>query len=647
MIASMKHPIPLSNSAFLVFLGFSLVLVQPICADDENPPGSNAPADSQSMPIPASQGSGTSDSSAMATFDGRKEALLNAFAGEGSDKFMRAECLFALGRKEEGLAEVNKGLDPLVPGNKINRWMHGGNTGFLAWPGIDCYIRFEKLLDAATKERYRKIYTGGVFYAKLSTSNHKIMAAMTRYLATQVWGADAFHADPYFMAEDPYIKEMTAKMKTPGAVWGTNFGPGDPTGEKYLHSIISATVKGGPGEFASRPYGAQNVLPLLTLADCAKDSTMAAQARIAYEVCFVQLAPAWLRGHLATFAPRSYPDTECQQPWGYATLPWLYFGGVVPGLPHAKAAASAAVSTYRIPALIVNAATDRSAPYSYRALINGWALNHYVNRTYALFSRSAKIGGRPWQGQSYPCGAMWEDPDPSKGSHLWITNPSEDEPGNMGNHTHGVRAFEQEILGRDSLLFVFQIGTDNQFPYALGYVPGGYLALINDSTAAGRIYLHYGDVLICVTASKPFEWNPSGGILAPASKPREGDSEFRVKAPACALAIETAQPGDFPGASPAEQLGKFRELLLAKSSLKLTGEKPASALYRNRLGDTLECTFDGPDLINGNMVDYKAWPVSESPWTSQKLPDGPLKVTDRKTVRTYDFLNWKIDEQTK
>ncbi len=583
----------------------------------------------------------------LATFDARRRAVLEANANEGTDKFSRAECLFALGRNAEALAEVNKALDALVPGNKINRWMHGGNTGFLAWPGIDCYIRFEKLLDPATKERYRKIYTGGVFYAKLSTSNHKIMAAMTRYLATQVWGPDSFHADPYFTTQDSYIMEMTQKSKTPGVVWGTNFTGGDPTGEKYLRDIIYATVKGGPGEFASRPYGAQNVLPLLSLADCAKDPAMAAKARIAYEVCLAQLAPAWLRGHLATFAPRSYPDTECQQPWGYATLPWLYFGGVAPLLSHAKAAADAAASSFRVPPVILNAATNRSAPYSYRALINGWALNHYVNRSYVLFSRSAKVGGKPWQGQSYPCGVMWEEPDMSKGSHLWITNPSEDEPGQMGNHTHGVRQFEQEVLGRDSLLFVFQIGSDNPFPYALGYVPGGYRAMINDSASSGRIYLHYGSALIAVTATQTFPWDPAGGIHAPASKPRDGDSEFRVKAPACAIAIETAQPADFPGANPAEQLGKFRQMLLARSSLKLTRKQPASALYQNRLGDTLECTFDGSDRINGKTVDYQTWPASESPWTSQKRPEGPLVITDGKTVRTYDFANWKISERSK
>lgn len=634
--------------ALILRLTISILFILPIFATEENQSETNPAVDSSSEFPPLSQSAATSGQADLATFAGRRQALLNTFAADGSDKFMKAECLFALGRTAEGLVEVNKALDPLVPGNKINRWMHGGNTGFIAWPGIDCYIRFENLLDSATKERYRKIYTGGVFYARLTTSNHKIMAAMTRYLATQVWGADAFHADPYFMAHDSYIQEMTGKLKKaePNQVWGTWFTEGDPTGEKYLNAIIASTVKGGPGEYASRPYGAQNILPLLTLADCAQDHDLAAKARIAYEVCLIQLAPAWLGGNLATFAPRSYPDTESSQPWGMATLPWLYFGGTAPELSHAKAAAEAAISHYQLPELIVKAATDRSAPYFYRALINGWALSHYVNQSYALFSRSSKLGGKPFQGQSYPCGLMWET-DPAKGSHLWITNPSEDEPGSMGIHTHGVTSFEQEILGRDSLLFVFQIGPNARFPYALTYLPGGFKAMINDSATEGRIYLHYGSVLVAVTSSQCFTWNPAGGIRAPAAKPREGDSEFRIPGPACALAIETAPPGEFPGASPADQLATFREMVRSKSALKLNGESPASARYQNRLGDTLECTFNGPDLINGNTVDYQTWPTSESPWTVQKRPDDPLTLTDGKILRSYDFKNWKIDEQPK
>ena len=64
--------------------------------------------------------------------------------------------------------------------------------------------------------------------------------------------------------------------------------------------------------------------------------------------------------------------------------------------------------------------------------------------------------------------------------------------------------------------------------------------------------------------------------------------------------------------------------------------------YKNRLGISLDCTFNGADAINGKEVDHKTWRVSENPWTSAKLPGDPLVVTDGKSVRTDDFHQWKI-----
>ena len=96
-------------------------------------------------------------------------------------------------------------------------------------------------------------------------------------------------------------------------------------------------------------------------------------------------------------------------------------------------------------------------------------------------------------------------------------------------------------------------------PNALGYIPGGYRAMINEAAQSGRIFLHYGSVLVAVTANQPFDWNPEKGIAAPASKPREGDTEFRVRVPASAVALETALPEEFSGKTHQEQLEQFRK----------------------------------------------------------------------------------------
>lgn len=502
--------------------------------------------------------------------------------------FWRAEALFDLGHSEEGRRLVHRGLDQLVPGNRENRWIHGGNSGFTAWPGVDCYIRYERLLDDALRERYRKIYTGAVFYRRLSTSNHKIMAAVTRYLATQIWGPDAFHPDPFFQGKEDD---------------GSYFTKNDPTGEKYCRQIIAETVKGGPGEYASRPYGAENVLPLLTLAECARDPEISRRAALAYEYSLIQLAPAWLRGHLATFSPRSYPDVETQRPWGIAALVWAYFGGVAPEHLETQWALRAATAKYRLPDVLQAAGTDRSKPYVYRALTNRWALYHFVNKNYVLFSRSPKAAKGQFMGQSYPCGVMWEEPDTAKGSHLWITNPAADDNSVDGNkptgiHTHGVTHFEQEVQHRDALLFVYNISRDFRNPYVLGYIPGGYRAMVKDKD---RLFLHYGSVLVAVSSVDPLECDPKAGIRAPAGKPHEGDSEFRIQSTQTAVALETALPAEFPGTTPADQLRAFREQVVSKIRITLEhGDKPMGR-YTDRAGNTLECVFDGEDKINAGQ----------------------------------------------
>ena len=581
-----------------------------------------------------------------AGFDQRRQAMLDATWADYQEhrdkpssrqRFWAAEALFELGKTKDGCRMAGLGLNALVPGNKENRWMYGGNSGFVAWPGMDCYARYQQFMDEALKKRFKDIYTGAVFYPQLSTSNHKIMAAVTRFLATEAWGAGAFKPDPFFTAEQAA---------------GNIFNKSDPTGEKYVRSIIEDTVKFGPGEYASRPYGAENVLPLLTLAEGSRDPEIRQRAALAYEYALIELAPAYLRGHLATFSPRSYPDVETQRPRGIAALAWAYFGGIAPDNLPEQWALRAATAKYRLPEAIQAAGTDRSQPYAYRALINRWALYHFVNRDYVLFSRSPKAASGQFMGQSYPCGVMWDEPDAARGSHLWITNPAADDNAgpedNRPNkiHTHGVTKFEQEVQHQGALLFVFDIPADFRNPYVLAYVPGGCRAAANDSRAARRVFLHYGSVLVAVASAHPFEWNPQSGIRAPAGTPHDGDSEFRVMATRTALAIETALPADFPGATPQEKLEAFRKAVLAKSKIEFepggAGGKPRGR-YTDRAGNVLECTYDGDDKVNGRPVDYKNWPAFESPWTSQPQ-GGNLVVTGGGLVRTYDFKAWAVSE---
>ena len=172
----------------------------------------------------------------LATFEQRQKFFCAAVWADyqeqvakpsGREAFWRAEALFELGKIEEGKRQVGCGLDQLVPGNKENRWIHGGNSGFVAWPGLDCYIRYENFLVEKLKQRYRKIYAGAVFYKRLSTSNHKIMAAanpLGRYtdrhgntLECVFDGADTINNQPVDYAHWPALENPWMHQPQPGA----------------------------------------------------------------------------------------------------------------------------------------------------------------------------------------------------------------------------------------------------------------------------------------------------------------------------------------------------------------------------------------------------------------------------------------------
>lgn len=595
------------------------------------------------------------------TFAGRRRAMLRAAVAAyeanpakptWKNAFLVAGALFEQGKIKAGRRMAHFALDGLEPGNRINRWYTGGNSGFVVWPGIDCYIRYERLLGDELKERFKRIYTTGVFYRRFTTSNHVTMAGVTRYLAVQTWGREAFtphpdYADKVYEALSPEARKATR--------WPPSqlFANDDPDAEKFVHALVEHVVKHGPGEYASRPYGAENTLPLLTLAECAKDPELREKARIAYELSVVQLAPAWLRGHLATFAPRSYPDMESQQPWGIAALVWLYYGGVPPRDTAREWALRAATSAYRLPEVALAAGTDRTRPYRHQALFSGWALDHHVTPNYALFSRSpkhalARKARVPFQGQSYPCGLMWQEPDVSRASHLWVTCPAADDndaPKNSpaGLHTHGVTQHEQEVLHEDALLYVFRIAPDFRNPYVLGFIPGGARAAVNDAASEGRVYLHFGSVLVGLAASETFAWDPAGGIRAPASTPPAGCSEFRIPCTAAAVALEVAAPADFGAGPPAVQLARFRDCLREKARIVCHPSSPPAGEYVDRRGNRLECTFDGEDRVNGEPIDYLAWPIIKNPWMLQTTPER-LVLTDDATVRTYDLEAWTVTD---
>ena len=556
--------------------------------------------------------------------------------GDVDDGFVQAEVYFA-----QGLIAQGQSAALTASQNMQNT----AQTDFFdIWPAIDCYIRFNQYLDPVTKNNIKTNITTCTQYAGTVTANLYTLGHVIRYLGSEQFGEAAFATN---------------------AIWN----PTDPNAYSSTLALLSSVSTNGYGEHASRPYYEKNLLPILTLAQLATNPIIANRATLAFQGGLSQNAGCWMRGHLGVSTGRSYPDEENQTPMGSMRTLWVYFGGDAPPGNYTYAAL-AAVMNYEPPPVIQMAATNRATPYNSRGGYFGAQQNSFVDHDYILFSEGPEYYGNF---QVYADGAMWCDTNDNHFSFLWLCAPWNDNPAiNSGSWPHGMnRAIYSEAQYRDSMLQIYNFNpaSTNPPPYALCYVPGGWQAQINEASTTGKIFLHYGTMMMAISCDQIFKWDTNSGIYAVSQSPtRPGDSEFRVwgtPIPSSmqpvtnlansyigtwsnqfAMAMETARPDLYPGATPADQLAAFRADIYAHTGLSHAAGYPPIGFYTNRHGDTLQVKqtstlTPSPIVINGQTLNFTNWPLTDNPWIYQPL-GGNLSLFDGTQTIVYDFNAWTI-----
>ncbi len=591
---------------------------------------------------------------AVSTAAQRREWLLTRLADDpgGVDGFTAALGFFARGDLDQGRAYALSRSRSLLANHRNGAVQV---DLFYIWPAVDMVARYGALLDDETKANIREIVLTFYQYKDTTTSNLKMLGHVVRFLGGELYGQAAFDA---------------AKIYTNGSLTSDNdWRPSDPNAKNSLLSFIATMTSTGIGEVASRPYQWKNLVPILSLAQLAQDSAIRTRSVLTYEAGLAQLAGYWLRGHLAMPTTRSYPDMLEQHPSSGASMGqlWYHFGGELPALDSDSATMVAAMNPSVSP-LLELAASSRDTPFLSRSRNGPNYLQSWIERDYALFA-DGPVG--PNSGQVYANGVVWTDSDRSRYSHLWVAKPIHDDPSSINvSNTHGKHSRQfAETVARDALLYSFDITppadltlTPTPTPYGMGYVPGGYRAVVNDAATTGQIFLHYGSVLIAIRSELPFGWNPSTTITTPSGTPRAGDSEFLIdgdtattRPPATfttpltanfrfAVAIETARPTDFPGATPADQLAAFRAAILALPLPARDPAAPTTAVYTTRRGDQLRLTRTQdittyPVTVNGAPVEYGIFPRIDNPWIYQPAGSSTLVLRSSDRSEVLDLAN--------
>jgi len=592
----------------------------------------------------------TAPDPSLANFRYRRLFSLHAYRDgvfTNSNPWVGVQALFALGdfpraRSELSRLAANYASSSLVP-----------THSFHLWPAVDLYIRRSAFIDQLSRERMISTLRKFDYRGWSNTSNLSKLAWTMRTLGSQEFGESSFIF--------------------PDNAWRD----ADPRGYGPLLARLETEARNGTGEYASAPYGWYNVMPSLSLAQLSTDPALAARARVAFDAHLAQLAAQWMPGgYLATWSGRTYPLAGGAMSMG--RLLWFWFGdGGRSG--EAQEILMPASMDYEPPIALLRAATERSTIYTARHRADAFQTAYVYKDQFGFFSHDGSGGGD----QQVPDGLRWRG---MSGNYLYITRPAVDTPEQVraSNAPGNANADYSTLQHLDTQLMVFDLSYRAQsVPYAIGYVPGTFTAMINltgNATLAdgrSRIFLNYDRVMVAITSDVRFDWDPASGIYCPWPGVRTDptdrpDSEFRIAVGGVghprqdptgftsaidhtnnrfAVAIEVAHPEEYPGSTPAEKLAAFRDAILSNTTLSRDSvASPTTARYTTRRGDRLRVTSKSgtvstsnprPAFINDVALNYdNTRPMLANPWMSQAARGSDITLTGGGTRNVYNLTNW-------
>jgi hypothetical protein len=545
---------------------------------------------------------------------------------------------------------------------------------FLRHPLADLSLRFAGLLPGELLGAIRAFLCDGHEYHMLcGTENHKLMNAVSGYLAAEAW--------PEWEAAAQVMERCRA----------------------YLDAYFNRVTRYGQGEFDSTTYGVLYLNSLASLFDLARDPVMRRKAGMMLDWYLINTAGEWLNGHMTGAVSREYGATDGPElPGGSLVSGWLYFGGRVPNLlvgePHYSVIN--ALSGYRLPEPIAATARHRGKSYLHlesHDLARSGDPTHDNNETvptggpdsglvgYGYISRAGvrkttymslgyALGSMTdgqeadivWSGQLRRWSLRWDSPDAS--SVMFVTHPFPDfDPDKDAYRAkwRGSSPYEQVLQSGPTLLAVYRIpaGSSYKFgprkpfpsdkdPYIEGFISQSAVRCKLES--GDWLFCHGGTVLFGLRFAKPYEW------VLETTRSDTFPVHGRVRSNGLhnAVIVETkeARVADTDPDGQLRELEGFAALVAERTEAFFggmadnsgtgsgSGEKP-KVRYRSLAGELLELEYNGPRTVNGQAVDEARWPLIHNPWVHSEVGAGSLTVDTGNWKLVYDFNEWTVRQE--
>jgi len=570
----------------------------------------------------------------QSSFDARKDRLLNAAGQEVRKDFF---VITAKLKTQRNVPQALARLDSLTRDESI-----GGM--FYAHGLIAAYLHTASLLPDSLRIKIRRAFRMRTM-VRGDTENHWVMYYTGLYLAAQTWPNE--DGSQWFNGKSSPENFTEAKS--------------------WLEHWIKLTTTKGQGEFDSPTYFITFVTPLLTLHEFARDPVMKKKAQMLLDYLFADFATEHLRGNYGGGHSRDYPQDIINPSTALTTKwAWLYFGepdfepwAEVKGKSRHPSweTVAGAVSSYRLPEIIRQIATDRSTPYVHtetkrvRNVIRfGEKKNPpvykytYMTNDYVLGSLHGGIL-QPIQQHTWDVTFVSDKPHNTlftlhpfySGKELAMFFPEEQKVlSDEVNRFHRVYTdpnkwnssspYEQTFQHKNALIVLYNINEEAQHPHIDGFFPKNLDERAEDPSR--WIFCKAGKTYIAFYPLKPYEWIEE-----------EVNWRWRSRDLKNGVVIEIgteATHGSFD-----EFKNRLRQTKVAHDNF----DKTLTVQYTTQTGALMQFTYDGQRLLNGKPVDFKSYRLFNGPFLQSEVGSGVLKMAYKNQTRILDFNKVSIKDE--
>jgi photosystem II stability/assembly factor-like uncharacterized protein len=517
---------------------------------------------------------------------------------------------------------------------------------FFAYQMIGTYLFTRDRLPDDLKDTIRRAYRDRTMY-RGDTENHWVMYYTGLYLAAQTW------------------PDMDGMNWFNGKSSSANFNEA----EGWLYEWFRITTTIGQGEFDSPTYLMTFLNPMLLLYEFAEDPEMKKKSEMILDYLFADYAVKNLRGNYGGGHSRDYPQdiinplTAPNIPWS-----WLYLGepDFLPwdnpmGEPRHSGwnIVFAALSSYRLPDIIYSIATDRSAPYVLtetkrtRNIIRFAEQRNLPVYKYTYMTDSFVLGSlhggilQPIQQHTWDVTFVSEKPYNTiftlhpyySGRELAMFFPEQQKfLADEVDRYHKVYTdpdkwnasspYEQTMQYENAIIVLYNIEPGAHHPHIDGFFPKNLDKRIELDNR--WILSRAGTVYIAVYPLKEYEWIEE-----------EVNFRFRSYDLRNGVVVEVGTQSEY------DSFEKFIEhFSAAEVSYSETGGSP-QVRYITRNYDTLEFTFDGERIVNGDVVRFEEYRLFNSPYLRSDIENGIVEIIYGDKKRTLDFNTNTITENNK